>query len=70
MLENIELCQYDSPTVVQMYAVPAVTMNMDLVAISQTGGYSTGSFLLPVTDFNRVRQNRRFPHPNSVQADG
>lgn len=70
MLENIELCQFDRPTVVQMYAIPTVNLNLDLVAISQTGMYFTGLLRSRVTDSNRVRQNRCFPHPNSVEADG
>lgn len=37
MLENIELCLYERPTVIQMYTIPALTMGKDVIAISQTG---------------------------------
>lgn len=70
MLENIELCLYDGPTAIQMYSIPAVKMNKDLVAISQTGEFSRASFgCLQLTSI-RVRQNRGFPHSNSVEIDG
>lgn len=37
MIENIKLCQYDRPTAVQSYAIPAVLDNKDLIAVAQTG---------------------------------
>jgi ATP-dependent RNA helicase DDX3X len=39
MLENIRLCQYDRPTAVQSYAIPAVLKNQDLIAVAQTGKF-------------------------------
>lgn len=70
MLENIGLCLYDAPTPIQMYSIPAVKMNKDLVAISQTGESLTDFVWLRVTDYNRVGQNWGFPHSNPVEADG
>lgn len=61
---------YEAPTPVQMYSVPAVNMNMDLVAISQTGELLTKSICLGVTNNVRIGQNWGFPHSNSVKADG
>lgn len=37
MLENIKLCLYDRPTAIQMYTIPAMKMEKDLIAVSQTG---------------------------------
>ena len=37
MLENIKLCGYEIPTPVQAYCMPAIFLNQDIIAISQTG---------------------------------
>lgn len=37
MMENIRLCQFDRPTPVQSYGIPAVLNNRDLIGIAQTG---------------------------------
>lgn len=37
MLENIDLCLYERPTAIQMYTIPAMKMEKDVIAISQTG---------------------------------
>lgn len=37
MLENVQLCQYSSPTPIQAYCIPAVLTGNDVVAVAQTG---------------------------------
>jgi ATP-dependent RNA helicase DDX3X len=37
MEDNVRLCQYDRPTAVQSYAIPAILNNQDLIAVAQTG---------------------------------
>lgn len=37
MLENIKLCQYDVPTPIQQYVLPAVYQNLDVIGVAQTG---------------------------------
>lgn len=39
MRENIRLCNYEVPTPIQAYAIPAVLTGHDLIAIAQTGEY-------------------------------
>lgn len=37
MLDNIKLCQYDVPTPIQQYVLPAVLQNLDVIGVAQTG---------------------------------
>lgn len=37
MRENIQLCLWAAPTAVQMYSIPAMLKDKDLIAVSQTG---------------------------------
>lgn len=37
MLENVQLCHYDTPTPVQAYTIPACLTGNDVVSIAQTG---------------------------------
>jgi ATP-dependent RNA helicase DDX3X len=38
MLENVKLCQYEVPTPIQSYCIPALLTGHDVVAVAQTGG--------------------------------
>lgn len=37
MRENIRLCNYQVPTSIQAYSIPAIQTHHDLIAIAQTG---------------------------------
>lgn len=37
VMANIELAQYDKPTPIQQYTIPAVMQGYDVVAVAQTG---------------------------------
>lgn len=37
MLENIRLCNYQAPTPIQCYSIPATLTGHDLIAVAQTG---------------------------------
>ena len=53
MLRNVQLCGYQVPTPIQRYAIPAITMGYDLIAIAQTGKvylYSFDTLLLADTE--------------------
>ncbi|KAF2198946.1 DEAD-domain-containing protein [Delitschia confertaspora ATCC 74209] len=48
MRENVRLCGYVAPTVIQAYCIPAVLMGHDVVACAQTGSGKTGAYLIPI----------------------
>lgn len=37
VMDNIKLAQYEKPTPIQQYAIPAVMNGYDVVAVAQTG---------------------------------
>jgi ATP-dependent RNA helicase DDX3X len=39
MRENIRLCNYQVPTPIQAYSIPAIQTHHDLIAIAQTGEF-------------------------------
>ncbi|KAI9819264.1 MAG: hypothetical protein M1827_007420 [Pycnora praestabilis] len=47
MLRNIQLAQYEVPTPVQAYCIPAVLQGQDVIACAQTGSGKTAAFLIP-----------------------
>lgn len=66
MGKNIALAKYTVPTPIQKYCIPAIKAGHDLIAIAQTGTWT--SVLLPtshLTDSFRIRQDSGVhrPHP-------
>jgi ATP-dependent RNA helicase DDX3X len=37
MVQNIELCKYETPTPIQAYTIPAAMKGFDVIATAQTG---------------------------------
>ena len=66
LLDNIRLAHYKTPTPVQKYSVPVVSMGRDLMACAQTGSGKTGGFLFPILSalFSRG------PPPNPALGGG
>lgn len=37
MIENLQLCNYEWPTAIQCYTIPAIREGRDVIGIAQTG---------------------------------
>jgi ATP-dependent RNA helicase DDX3X len=48
VLKNIELAQYDYPTPIQRYTMPAIIQGNDVLAIAQTGSGKTAAYMIPI----------------------
>ncbi|ETN38149.1 uncharacterized protein HMPREF1541_07773 [Cyphellophora europaea CBS 101466] len=47
MVENIDLCNYENPTPIQAYTIPAIMKGYDVIATAQTGSGKTAAYLIP-----------------------
>ncbi|KAF2823395.1 DEAD-domain-containing protein [Ophiobolus disseminans] len=68
MLANVKLCQYNVPTPIQSYCIPAVLSGHDVVAVAQTGSGKTAAFLIPILSklMGKARQLAA-PRPNPAR---
>ena len=58
-------CGWETPTPIQIKAIPAVREGRDVFGIAQTGTGKTGAFLLPILErqIDRLRRERdHFDH--------
>ncbi|KAJ5766797.1 uncharacterized protein N7511_004413 [Penicillium nucicola] len=69
VLENIALCQYNAPTAVQSYAVPAILAGHDLISVAQTGSGKTAAFLIPIIS-KLMGKTRKLAAPRPNTAEG
>ncbi|KAF2817475.1 DEAD-domain-containing protein [Mytilinidion resinicola] len=65
MRENVRLCQYNTPTPIQCYCIPAVLQGYDVVGCAQTGSGKTAAYLIPILSklMGKARQLAA-PRPN------
>lgn len=66
LLQNIETAGYDTPTPVQMQAIPAALTGTSLLVSADTGSGKTASFLVPIiarcVDYRRqYKSNQKMP---------
>src|SRR3954462_14314469 len=61
-LKGVEEVGYETPTPIQVRAIPALLSGRDLVAQAQTGTGKTAAFALPMID----RLDPGVPHPQAL----
>lgn len=47
-MDTLKLMQYEHPTPIQAYTMPAILLGHDVVASAQTGSGKTGAYLIPI----------------------
>ena len=57
---------YDTPSPIQLQAIPAVLAGRDLMAAAQTGTGKTAGFTLPM--LQRLMESKRRVSPNRIRA--
>jgi len=65
ILETLEKLGYETPSPIQLEAIPAVISGKDVMAAAQTGTGKTAGFTLPILE--RLSTGNR-PHSNHVRA--
>jgi ATP-dependent RNA helicase DDX3X len=43
LVDNIQLCGYETPTPIQAYTIPAVITGHDMIGVAQTGSFKIHS---------------------------
>lgn len=67
--ENLENAGYELPTPIQMQAIPAALLNMNVVISADTGSGKTASFLVPIISHcSRIRLQHFLPCERSPLA--
>jgi ATP-dependent RNA helicase RhlE len=66
LLRALDDADYDTPTAIQVKAIPPLLEGRDLLGLAQTGTGKTAAFVLPM--LQALSGNRRHPIPRSARA--
>ncbi|KAH7316440.1 P-loop containing nucleoside triphosphate hydrolase protein [Stachybotrys elegans] len=67
MLENVELCGYQTPTPIQKFTIPSILQGHDVIGIAQTGSGKTAAYLIPILSKLMGKAKKlAAPRPNPV----
>ena len=70
MLDNIALCNYEVPTPIQAYTIPAVLQGRDIIATAQTGESSKHTLESLAEILRRIRKDCCLLDSLHLQAHG